>query len=244
METVHIIPVGFSKEKLIDSLRRYPFQKVYLLIGKNESLEGEGEARKTAREMKRDLQGVAEVKVLQVDKEDVFEAVKELIRIVKDEKARGNEVMINVSGSMRTLGIACYLAASLTGAKIYAGISKYGMGKEKPVGVEKVIEIPLFPAMKLSKEKEDVLRVLYKNGGEVGSLEDIIAELKSWLKPGTKEYRAERSRVSYLVNGLKEDGLVEAEKSGKVLRVRLSKLGEIYAMGRISSEKVTRERVE
>jgi DNA-binding transcriptional ArsR family regulator len=68
-------------------------------------------------------------------------------------------------------------------------------------------------------------------------LEDIIAALKPWLKPGTKEYKAERSRVSYLVNALKEDGLVETEKSGKALRVRLSKLGEIYAVGRISPMK-------
>jgi CRISPR-associated protein Csa3 len=240
MDTIHIIPVGFSKEKLIESLKRYPFQKVYLLLGKSEHLEGEDRARKTAKSMKNDLKAIAEVREFYVDKEDVFEAARELIRVINAEKSRGNRVMVNVSGSMRTLGIACYLAASMTGAEVYSGISKYDE-KGKSIGIDRTIEIPTFPIKRISREKENILDALYKSDGEVESLEDLISILKPSLKPGSKDFRAERSRVSYLVNALKEDGFVEAKKSGKTLRVRLSKTGEIYVIGKISPEKVIHE---
>lgn len=238
MEVVHIIPVGFEKRKLIDSLKRYPFQKVYLLLGKNEHLPGEVKARKTAKLMKNDLKAIAKVHEVYVDKEDVFDATKELIKLIKKEMAEGNRVLVNVSGSTRTLGIACYLAASLTGAEVYSGISKYDE-KGKVKGVERIIEIPTFPIKRISKEKEEILNTLYKRDGEVESLEDIIAVIKPELKPGSKEFKAERSRVSYLVNALKEDGFVETEKSGKTLKVRLTAPGEIYVLGKISSGEVS-----
>jgi CRISPR-associated protein Csa3 len=229
MATVHIIPVGFSKEKLLESLKHYPFQKVYLLVGRDH-LEMEEKVREIAQSMKRDLEAIVEVEEVEVDKEDVLEAARDIVKIINYEKAKGNEVMVNISGSMRTLAVASYIAASLTGAKVYSGISKYSE-EGKPIGVQKTVDIPLFPIKRLSQKKEAILKVLYKSDGYASSLEEIIRRLKPELEPGSKEYNAERSLVSYHVNALKEEGFVETEKSGKNLIVRLSKLGEIYLLG-------------
>ena len=230
MATVHIVPVGFSKEKLLESLRHYPFQKVYLLVGRDH-LEREEDVRRIAEELKQDLEVIAEVEKVEVEKEDVLEAAKEILEIINSEKAKGNEVMVNISGSMRTLAIASYIAASLSGARVYSGISRYNE-EGKPIGVHRTVDIPLFPVKKLSKKKEAILKILYESEDKASSLEEIIRKLKPELEPGSKKYNAERSLVSYHVNALKEEGFVETEKVGKNLLVKLTKLGEVYLLGK------------
>ena len=234
-KTVHIVPVGFTKEKLIDSLKNYPFQKVYLLEGSNPNLEGEDTARETARDMKDSLKSVVEVLEVEVDKEDVFESVKTIVAIITAEQSEGNKVKLNVTGSMRTVGIACYLAASITGAEVYAGVSDYDK-KGGYLGIKKIVSIPSFPIRRISNGKQAILEALNECDGEVDSLEDIITTINSDLRPGVEGYEGERSRTSYLVKELEKDGFVESEKSGKMLKVKLSKLGEIYAIAKTSGE--------
>lgn len=234
-KTIHIVPVGFTKEKLIDSLKNYPFQRVYLLRGSNPNLEGENTARETARKMKDSLKSVVEVKEAEVDKEDVFESAKTIVEIIMAEQSEGNKVMLNVTGSMRTVGIACYLAASMTGAEVYAGVSDYDE-KRGYTGIKNIIKVPPFPIRRISEGKQAILEALNECNGEVDSLEDIITTINSELIPGVEGYERERSRTSYLVKELEKDSLVESEKSGKMLKVRLSKLGEIYAIAKTSGE--------
>ena len=226
-EITHIVPVGHTSEKLIQGIRRFPVSKVILLLGDNPNLSGEPEAVKTSEEIVEALTGFAEVEKIEVSKEDVYTAALKIIDIVKKENTAGKKVMINVSGSMRTLGIACYIAACLTKTEIYATLSKYEKGTV--IGVEKTYSLPLFSFKELPKERMEILTAL--NKGEAASVEELIKRMKPSLDEASKEYKSERSRLSYHLKSLREEGLIETEKEGKNIRLRISQ------KGRITSEK-------
>ncbi|MFQ6136879.1 MAG: DUF6293 family protein [Candidatus Hydrothermarchaeales archaeon] len=227
----HIVPVGHTKLKLLESLRQFPLQKVILLLGKDRNLEGEDIARQTAMDLRMDIKAIADVEEELVDKEDVLQCALDITNIIWREREEGYEVKLNATGSMRTVGIACYIAALVTGVDIYSGFSAYNEKGEK-IGIKKILPIPPFPIKEVPKERFLMLQRLYSNGGSVNSVDELISLVNSDIKPGSSDYQKERARFSYHIKELKKDGFVETEKEGKNLKVRLSKIGEIYVVGR------------
>ena len=225
-QVTHIVPVGFTKEKLIEGIKQFPFHKIILVLGKEE-VSGERRARRTAKEIERAFKDIAEVEYLYVDKEDVLNASLELIKAIKRERSEGREVMLNASGSLRNLSIACYISALLSNAKIYTTISKYEDGEV--VGVEKVVPIPFIPIRDVSDEQMEILKALKR---EAPSIDELIYRMKPEIRKGSNEHNSERARVSHHLRKLKKWGLVDTEKAGKNLRIRLTKLGKVYVAGR------------
>ncbi|MEE8359235.1 MAG: hypothetical protein V3R82_07485, partial [Candidatus Hydrothermarchaeales archaeon] len=78
----HIVPVGHTKLKLLESLRQFPMQKVILLLGKDRNLEGEDIARQTAMDLRIDIKAIAEVEEETIDKEDVLQCALDITRII------------------------------------------------------------------------------------------------------------------------------------------------------------------
>jgi len=227
-QVTHIVPVGHTKEKLVDSIRQFPVHKVILVVGKDRGVSGEDKVYITAREIERELKGFVEIEWRKVDKLDVLNGAIDILKIVKEERARGREVKINVTGSLRTIGIACYIAALVTNIEIYSALPAYKNGKV--VGIKEISPIPFFPIKELPEEQMQILRALQGNG--VASIDELIARLKPKLKKGTRDYANERARLSHHLKLLREDGFVEGEKAGKNVKLKLSKIGEIYAMGK------------
>ena len=65
----------------------------------------------------------------------------------------------------------------------------------------------------------------------VDSIDELIARLKPELKKETKEHTNERARMSHHIKSLSNYGFLNSERSGKNIRLNLSKIGEIYAKG-------------
>lgn len=213
--TVHIVPVGHTKETLIGSLRRFPVDRVVLVLGKDGGSDGEKIARKVAAELKKDL-GSIPWEELELDLDDVSAVALAVSERITEERSSGCIVMVNLSGSLRSAGVGCYLAALVTRTPAYIGLPSYKGGK--PSGVREVKEVPLIPLKDFSKEKKDILKALVAGPKLMGDL----------LSANTE---AERSRLSYHLKDLKKDGLVEANKEGRNLRVSLSFAGRLYAQG-------------
>jgi len=212
---VHIVPVGHTKETLIGSLRRFPVDRVVLVLGKNKEAEGEKRARKVAAGLKKDL-GSIPWEELFLDLDDVSSVALAVSERISRERAKGCEVLINLSGSLRSAGVGCYLAALVMGARAYIGLPEYRNGKV--VGVREVGEVPLVPLKDLSSEKKDILKALLSGPRLMGEL--LLEETES-----------ERSRLSYHLKDLKKDGLVDTKKEGRNLKVSLTFAGQLYAGG-------------
>ncbi len=228
-KVVHIMPVGLNKDRLLESIRRsgYPIQKVYLVLGKDKSLSGEEDIHKAADEVEKTLNVLVEVEKVYVDKLDVYAAALGMLEVIKRELDENNEILINASDSPRTLCIACYIAAQLSGGKLYIAMPRYRGGEE--AGIEKIVEIPIPPLKRISDDKIVIVKTIQEQGGEVGSINRLI-ELLEGKTEDQKRYMAQRARMSYHLKGLEQDGLVEMNREGKNVKIRLTDLGKAYAL--------------
>lgn len=227
-QVTHIVLVGHTKETLIDGVKQFPMHKIILIVGKDPNVTGESKVYDTANEIEQELKSFANIEQRKVDKLDVFSGTIDILRIIKEERAKEHDVKINISGSLRTVGIACYIAALVTGTEIYSALPEYK--DRKVIGIKEIFTIPFFPIKEVHHEQMQILKVLEGNG--VASVEELITKLKPELNKETNEYTNERSRLSHHLKSLRKDGFLESEKAGKNVKLRLSRIGEIYAMGR------------
>ena len=226
--TVHIVPVGHTPQTLVGSIRRYPVDKVILVRGKDKSLPGSEKAEETAKTVRKDL-GSVPCEDLFVEIDDIEQSALSLAGRIIMEREPDCDVLVNLSGSLRSLDMAAYLAALSTGAPAYMGLPDYKGGKI--VGVRKVVEVPILPLKDVSSEKRVILRAL-RSAKDGLRLEELIKK-SGRLR---EEAVSERSRLSYHLSDLKKDGLVETLKEGRNLRVSLTFAGRLYAAGLESSE--------
>ncbi len=226
-EVTHIVPVGHTKETLVESLRRFPVGRIILVLGDDPGREGERKARRIAEEVKRDM-GSIPCEEIYVNLDDVLSTTLTLVRKIREETGKGCEVKLNLSGSLRSVNIAGYLTALMTSAPAYVGIPEYK--GDRISGIREIQYMPCIPLKELSGEKKGIIKLL--SSGEGMYLEDLISKLKPRLhKSG---YDNERSRLSYHIKDLRRDGFVETVKEGRNLKIKLSGFGRVYAEGLVS----------
>ena len=225
---VHVMPVGVNKERLLESIRRsgYPIQKVYLVLGKDVDVDFEA-VKASAAEIEKTLNVLVEVDKIDVDKIDVYTAALDMLKVIKKEIDEGSDVLINATDASRTLCLASYVAAQLSGSKLYMAIPKIEDGNE--VGIERIEEIAIPPLKRISDDKILIIKTIQEQGGEVESINKLI-ELLEGKTDDQKRYMAQRARMSYHLKGLEEDGLVEMKREGKNVKIRLTELGQAFAL--------------
>lgn len=224
-----LVFVDHHKERLLESiraLRELPVTKIILFVGEEE-LPGEKRARKTAEELKKELEIVWDVEIAKVDKRNAIRAAMQLIEIIGTEKAEGREVIINASGSLRSLAIAGYIATCVTNSRIFTSIPKYNE-KEEEVGTEEVIEIPTLPVDFPAKEQIEILAAI---DGGVNALDELIMRLNPGLDRKSEEFFKERSRLSHHIAKLEKMGAVRKVKVGRNVRIELTPLGVFLVKG-------------
>ena len=219
--------VGHHKERLLKSireLRTLPVEKVVLFVG-DKDLPGEDKVRKVAEDLKRELEVIWEVEIVEIDKKDVIRAVTQLIPAINREKREGREVVINASGSLRTLAIAGYIASCVTKSRIFTSIPKYNE-KGEEIGIEEIIEIPILPIDFPSEEQMEIVEAI--NDG-VNSLDELVFRLNPNIKKSSEEFQRERSRVSHHLSKLERLGLIKKVKFGRNVKIELTPLGRFLA---------------
>ncbi len=221
-KVVYIMPVNPEKEILLESIKKidHPIQKVYLLLGKDDN-----ESQKAAEEIEKTLNVLIEVEKTYIDENDVYSAVLEILKIVKREISEGNEVIVNATGSTKTVCIACYIASQLSKSKFYMMMQKVENGKV----VNEIVELLIPPLKKIGEDKVTIIKIISEEGGEVESINKLIELLEGKTKD-QKEYMAQRARMSYHLKGLEEDGLVVMQREGKNVKIKLTELGKAYAL--------------
>ncbi len=224
MSLTQILFVGHTKERLVESiraLRELPVTKIILAVGKPDT-SGERIAKRIAEELENELKTVFEVDVVEIDKMNVMNAVVELVDLIEKEKEEGSEVMLNVSGSLRTFAIAAYIAACITNSRVFSSIPRYDE-EEREAGIEEIVEIPVLPVEFPGKEQLEIISGIDSG---VSSLDGLVTRLNPDIQKGSKEFRSERSRLSHHLAKLEKAGFVRRRKAGRHVRIELTELGK------------------
>jgi len=220
-----IVFVGHYKDRLIESirhLREYPIERVILVVGKQKST-GEKKSQDVAEELQQDLAQLFDVSIKQVDKKDVMVAACELTTLIRKEQAEGNNVILNLSGSLRTFSIAGYISGCMTQSRAITVIPKYNDDDEE-IGIESIIDLPILPVTPLRKEHIDIISAIADG---VSSLDELVFRMNPQLKKTSEEFPKERSRLSHHIKNFESMGLIVKEKSGKNVGIKVTALGEM-----------------
>lgn len=220
----HIVPVGFSSDKLIASLRQFPLHKIVFL--KHQGDENNLRVEAAIKDLKDAFMGF-EIDERIVDRENVLDSSLQILNIIEEEVKNGSIVKINISGGMRNIGISAYIVSLVSDSPIYSDIPE--STNHETYHLKGILDIPLFPIKELAKEQISILEEL---GDGVESVDVLISRLKPELEKGTADFGNERSRLSHHIKKLRNAGFIETEKSSKNLAIQKSKLGEIYLKGR------------
>lgn len=219
--TIQIVFVGHHKKRLMESirvLREYPVSKIILAVGEQRS-RGEEIARKVAQEIENEVKAVWDVEITEVDKKDTIKAASQLVQLINVQK---EDVILNVSGSLRTFSIAAYIAASVTESRMISSIPQYDENDEE-VGIEEVVEVPILPVHLPGKEQMDIINTL---DGE-RTLDELVFKLNPDIKKDTQEFKSERSRISHHISRLEDVGFVKRRKEGRNVKIVNTELGAI-----------------
>ena len=136
-------------------MRQYPFHKIILVLGKTTS-PGEEKAEAVAAEIRGEFEKIAEIEEIHVELDDIYTAAIAIAKNIRAEEKQGNTVMVNASGSLRTVGISCYLACAVTGATLYVALPAYENGVL--TGIRQVLNVPPAPLKDAGREELLILK--------------------------------------------------------------------------------------
>ncbi len=219
----HLVPVGFTSDKLVASLRQFPVHKIVILMHKGD--ENNKFVKATINDIFQAFKGF-EIQDTFVDRENVLDSSLQILSIIEEEIRQGSIVKINIAGGLRNIGIAAYIASIVSDISIYSDIPK--PIEDGRYSLKGILDIPRFPIKELAKEQQSILKEI-RDGVE--SVDVLISRLKPELEKGTTEFGNERSRLSHHIKKLRKAGFIETEKFSKNLSIRKSMLGEIYVKG-------------
>jgi DNA-binding transcriptional ArsR family regulator len=220
----HLVPVGFSPEKLIASLKQFPIHKIIVLTHQGD--DNSKKVQSAVNDIKEAFKSF-EVQEKEIDRENVLDSSLQMLSIIENEIRNGNVVKINISGGLRNIGISAYIVSLVSDIPIYTDIPD--STADDAYHLKGILDIPLFPIKELAKEQISILEEL---GDGVESVDVLISRLKPELEKGTADFGNERSRLSHHIKKLNNWGLIETEKCSKNLIIQKSKLGEIFLKGR------------
>jgi len=135
-------------------------------------------------------------------------------------------VILNMSGSLRTFSIAAYIAGCIMRSKMITAIPKYDHD-DNEIGIEDIIPLPPLP---LDVIRTGQRRILAAIGEGVQSIDDLVLSLTPDIKKDSDAFPTERSRLSHHLKNFEKMGLIEKEKKGKNVGVKLTKLGELLRL--------------
>ncbi|MHC1591939.1 MAG: HFX_2341 family transcriptional regulator domain-containing protein [Candidatus Helarchaeales archaeon] len=221
-----IVLVGHDHKKLVESTRRYPLDRLVLVVGENPDLEGEEKVMETAKKVEESFKSLVPVEWLKADKEHPFQAARSILKKILEETKQGHETRINASGSLRQMAIASYIAALVSRTPIYSILPAYDKNNKK-IGVKEIYELPFFPLRKLASGSIKMLSILEKE--PIESIDVLVEKMFGTSKDA--EYNKKRAKVSYYLKELEIDGFIKKQREGKRVSVDLTDVGAIYLLG-------------
>lgn len=166
-------------------------------------------------------------------------------RVVVEEKNAGSEVYLNLSSHGRLVSVASALVGWYHGVRMfYVFAERYASDKEEErkygrsicSGKPVIFEIPNLEFVKITKEEKFALQEIRK--GDVMKLDKLAKKFEEqflhiYTFPGESRRKKQGllNKINRRVVGkLEARGLIEKGKVGRNVFLRLTELGEFFAM--------------
>jgi predicted transcriptional regulator len=211
---VHILICGWDKERSIWGCMKIGADKVYIVLP-NERVKTKTDkwisdkTREIAYEIQSKFSKYFEIEMLPVDYENYLDCFKKIIRTIRKEKNKGNEVYVNISSGSHVATSAAIFAASITRCNAYYVIAErydeFLKEKNKFIsyGGKAVVDVPLLPVNCVSETELELLKVISKHKSiSISELSKIARNL--FTEPT-------RSKFNYYVNKLADEGFLKNE---------------------------------
>lgn len=208
MRNLHIATVGKSIGPIIEGIRAYPIDELYLLYNEGSHKEAL-EIRKSAEDWKLKC-NMVEVKLFDI--EDIF------VKILLIQRRNINsKIFINVTGGTKIMSNAAFIAGYLIGANIY-----YIREAQEDESLQDcVIELPV-PKIQMEDIDENQKRILSHLLNNDGRISTGTTEL-------SKTLLLTPQLVSYHLNRLENANLIKNEKKGRISIISLTGAGRFAA---------------
>ncbi len=134
-EIVHIIPLGFERDRVVKPLQEYPVSRVHILTVDSEKHGHElfEKQKQFTEAVVQDLKNLGspgvdeggahkktiEVRVHDTDIFDILDVMEKMSSIIKEEKDEGSIMYVNISGAGRLTAVASTLTSMYHGLKTY-----------------------------------------------------------------------------------------------------------------------------
>lgn len=240
-KTVHVVPMGLEKDRVIEGLRRYPTNYAIFIHGKIKHLKVEQLSRRNTKEILKLIKSTIRVDIMELDLYDFESSFVELKSLFDDLKSQGYRIFVNISTGTRIVSAAALLAAFMTNAVPYYVIPKeYTLPKGKNVlstGVKGVVQLPSLGINTPTKKELVILDALLDKGSFVERQNILLDALPKSFFGDKKEsedltsFKARnRAKANRVLVQLAQKGFVVMEKKGRNVSVTLTESGRILVL--------------
>jgi CRISPR-associated protein Csa3 len=240
-KTVHVVPMGLEKDRVIEGLRRYPTNHAIFIHGKTKHLKVEQLARRNTKDIQKLIKSTIRVDILELDLYDFESAFVELKSLFDDLKSQGYRIYVNISTGTRIVSAAALLAAFMTNAVPYYVIPKeYNLPKGKNVlstGTKGVVQLPSLGINTPTKKELVILDALLEKGSTVDRQNALMDALPKSFFGDKKDdedqssFKARnRAKANRVLQQLAQKGFVVMEKKGRNVSVNLTESGKILVL--------------
>lgn len=253
IEKVHVIPLGFERSVAVEPVKVLGGVRAHIItIGGKfaEKYRLHKKQRYFERAVAADLEHLGlEVEVHYTDLFDFEMAIETISEVVVEEKSDGGEVYINLSSHGRFVSVASALVGWYHGVRtFYVFPERYAKDEKEEraygrsvCGKPVIFEIPNLEFVKLSNEERYAISLIYSQkecDREYLKLQDLAERLEvqfphiySFSCDGRRKEQRLLNKINRrVVSKLEARGLIEKEKVGRNVILRLTELGKLFAL--------------
>ena len=214
----HIVIAGIGQASLLEGIKHLPMDKVINVTGKGMLNGSATPGTVNAEEVLKDYAKVADK---EVEMNDIFSSARDIVSLIQYEKDQYRKVFLNLTGATGDLKFASYIAAVISGTRVY---STHSLGDGNDLtNIEHKITSPFYP---ISEPFRYQLKLMYELGtGEAGSLDELMQRIHPDFKKGSKEYIQKKETMDDYMRILDENGFIEIVDNGETKTIMLSKQG-------------------
>lgn len=248
-EIIHIVPLGFERDRVVEPLRKYPVSRVHLLTVNSPSHGHDLYERQQHYTdlVKNDLEKlIPEVKIHDVDIFDLLETMSKIAKLVREEGEDENQVYVNISGGGRLTSVAATLASMYHDAETYYVKADRYASNDQEERLQHGLSICEDPEIKSltnfrferpTEEECRVLQILEEHGDlKTGDILEQLRDLERydfdkdyWDLPRKKKQSLLMRLNRGSLDKLEEKEYVEREKRGRHNLIKLTESGKYIA---------------
>lgn len=214
----HIVIAGVGQASLLEGIKQLQVDKVINVTGKGMLNKSVDSGTINVEDV---LGDYAKVASKDVDIDDIFKSVRDIISLIENEKVKSRKVFLNLTGATRDLTIVGYVASLISNTRVYSTHSIDG--GDNLTNIEHKITRPFYP---ISEPLREQFKLMYELGtGEAGSLDKLMQRIHPDLEKGSKEYIQKKEKMNNYVEILGNNGFIEIVEIGETKVIKLSKEG-------------------